>query len=55
MANDIATRLRVNILRMIAGAGSGHPGGSLSAIDLVTYLYFHRMRTDHATRAGLAN
>jgi transketolase len=42
----IATRLRVNILRMIAGAGSGHPGGSLSAIDLVTYLYFHRMSID---------
>jgi transketolase len=40
----IARRLRVNILRMIANAGSGHPGGSLSAIDLVAYLYFHRMK-----------
>ncbi len=44
----IATRLRVNILRMIAGAGSGHPGGSLSAIDFLTYLYFHRLNIDPA-------
>jgi transketolase len=38
-----ARRLRVQILRMIANAGSGHPGGSLSAIDIITYLYFHRL------------
>jgi transketolase len=38
-----ARRLRVQILRMIANAGSGHPGGSLSAIDVITYLYFHHM------------
>jgi transketolase len=31
---------------MIAIAGSGHNGGSLSAIDVITYLYFHRMRID---------
>jgi transketolase len=42
----IAARLRVNILRMIQGAGSGHPGGSLSAIDIVAYLYFRHMRID---------
>jgi transketolase len=29
---------------MVAVAGSGHNGGSLSAIDMLTYLYFHRMR-----------
>jgi transketolase len=40
----IARDLRVRIIQMIANAGSGHPGGSLSAIDIVTYLYFHRMR-----------
>jgi len=43
-----ACRLRANILRMIQIAGSGHPGGSLSAIDIVTYLYCHRMRSDPA-------
>ena len=41
---SIAAQLRVNILRMIQIAGSGHPGGSLSAIDIVAYLYFRHMR-----------
>jgi transketolase len=41
-----ARKLRANIVRMIAIAGSGHNGGSLSAIDIITYLYFHRMRID---------
>lgn len=39
---------RVQILRMLAHAGSGHPGGSLSVIDLLTVLYFNRMRYDPA-------
>jgi transketolase len=39
-----AARLRANIVTMIAAAGSGHNGGALSAIDLLTYLYFHQMR-----------
>jgi transketolase len=41
-----ARKLRRNIIRMIAAARSGHPGGSLSAIDILTYLYFLRMRID---------
>jgi transketolase len=44
----IAAQMRVNILRMIQAAGSGHPGGSLSAIDIVAYLYFRHMRIDPA-------
>ena len=43
---EIAARLRIEIISMIAEAGSGHPGGSLSAIDLITCLYFARMRHD---------
>ena len=39
-----ARKLRRQILRMIITAGSGHCGGSLSAIDLLTYLYFHALR-----------
>lgn len=39
-----ARRLRVEIVKMIAHAGSGHPGGSLSAADLVAALYWHFMR-----------
>jgi len=40
----IAKELRIWIIRMIAEAGSGHPGGSLSAIDILTVLFFHTMR-----------
>jgi len=32
--------LRVSILKMIAAAGSGHPGGSLSSVEVMTALYF---------------
>ena len=42
----IARECRVQIIRMLTHAGSGHPGGSLSVIDLVTTLYFQRMRHD---------
>lgn len=41
-ANDI----RRDIIYMIYKAGAGHPGGSLSAADVVTALYFHVMRID---------
>ncbi len=44
----IALGLRRDILTMIGKAGSGHPGGSLSAIDMIAYLYFHRLRIDPA-------
>lgn len=36
----MARRLRRHAIRMIAQANSGHPGGSLSAADIVTALYF---------------
>lgn len=35
-----AARMRVDIIEMISEAGSGHPGGSLSAADIVATLYF---------------
>ena len=41
-ANDI----RVNIIKQTYNAGSGHPGGSLSAADILTMLYFHEMNID---------
>ena len=44
----IATSCRVDIIRMLAQAGSGHPGGSLSAIDVIVALFFHKMRHDPA-------
>jgi len=36
--------LRVDIVRMLHRSKSGHTGGSLSVIDLVTVLYYHKMR-----------
>lgn len=41
-----ARHLRVEILKMLNAAKSGHTGGSLSAIDVLTVLYFHKMRHD---------
>ncbi len=43
---EISGRLRLDIIEMLHKAGSGHPGGSLSVIDMVTCLYFSRMRHD---------
>lgn len=39
----IANQIRQNVIRMIANAKSGHPGGALSAADLMTVLYFEEM------------
>ena len=43
---SIAREGRVQIIRMLTHAGSGHPGGSLSVIDILTTLFFNRMRYD---------
>ena len=40
----IAKRLRRHIITMIGKAGSGHPGGSLSAVEIVSALYFKLLR-----------
>ncbi len=40
----IAHELRIDILEMIAAAGSGHPGGALSSVELITALYFGVLR-----------
>lgn len=41
-----AREIRRHIISMVGAAGSGHPGGSLSAADIVTALYFEVMRID---------
>ena len=41
-----AREFRRDILMMTTNAGSGHPGGSLSSIDIITALYLHHMRHD---------
>jgi len=40
---ETAKTLRREIVDMVYKAQSGHPGGSLSAIDILTYLFFHEM------------
>jgi len=40
----VAKRLRRHIITMTGRAGSGHPGGSLSAVEIVTTLYFRVLR-----------
>ena len=44
----IAKKLRRHIISMIGKAGSGHPGGSLSAVEIVTALYFNLLRHNPA-------
>lgn len=41
---EMAKKLRRHVVTMIARAGSGHPGGSLSAADIITALYFRVLR-----------
>ena len=42
---DTATQVRRDIVRMVHGVQSGHPGGSLGCTDFLTALYFHTL--DH--------
>lgn len=43
---EVARQIRIDVIRMLAEAGSGHPGGSLSAADIVAVLFFEVMRHD---------
>ncbi len=43
---EMAKTLRRHIIHMTAKAGSGHPGGSLSAVEIVTALFFNQLRYD---------
>ncbi|MBQ3661138.1 MAG: transketolase [Firmicutes bacterium] len=47
----IAQTVRQDIIREVYSAGSGHPGGSLSATDILTALYFSEMNVDPADPA----
>lgn len=42
----LALEMREDIVKMICAAGSGHPGGSLSEVELLTALYFRVLRHD---------
>jgi transketolase len=42
----IARDIRIDILTMLAEAKSGHPGGSLSSVEILVALYFYKLRHD---------
>ena len=44
--SGVCRQMRRDIINMTANAGSGHPGGSLSATELMTTLFFRQMRID---------
>ena len=43
---EVAKKLRRHIITMTARAGSGHPGGSLSSVEIVTALFFNVLHHD---------
>lgn len=45
---NMAKQIRRDIITMLVESASGHPGGSLSAVEIVTALYFKEMRIDPA-------
>lgn len=45
---SIASQVRRDIVRMVHGAQSGHPGGSLGCTDFLVALYFHVMKHEHS-------
>lgn len=40
---EICRKIRLDIVKMVGGAGGGHPGGSLSAVEIAATLYFDIM------------
>lgn len=42
----LATKVRIGIVESVHSAKAGHPGGSLSCADILTYLYFEEMNID---------
>ncbi len=52
---SIATQIRRDIVRMVHGANSGHPGGSLGCADFFTALYFDVMKHDPAFNMDAKN
>ena len=43
---ETAAKIRLGVLEGVHAASSGHPGGSLSIADIITYLYFEEMNVD---------
>lgn len=50
---DTAKVIRKDIIQMLTESGSGHPGGSLSAVEILTTLYFNKMKIDPSNYSDL--
>ncbi|MBQ8414767.1 MAG: transketolase [Clostridia bacterium] len=48
----IANQIRIDIIESVYNAKCGHPGGSLSIADIMTYLYFEEMNIDPENPKG---
>ncbi len=46
LLKEMAAKIRLGALECVFNANSGHPGGSLSIADLMSYLYFEKMNID---------
>src|ERR1044071_5332917 len=53
--SPIASQIRRDIIRMVHGANSGHPGGSLGCADYFTALYFSIMKHDSSFNMNATN
>jgi transketolase len=53
--SSIASQIRRDIIRMVHGANSGHPGGSLGCADFLTALYFKVMKHDPSFNMDATN
>lgn len=49
---NIANDIRINAVKAVYSANSGHPGGSLSIADMLAYLYFEEMNIDPTDQKG---
>ena len=52
---ELCRQYRIDVLTAIHGAQSGHPGGSLSACEILTLLYQQRMHVDARIATALCS
>ena len=50
--SKVCKQVRRDIIDMTANAGSGHPGGSLSAVELMTSVFYTQMRVDQESQGS---
>jgi len=43
---NLCKKFRIELIKCLHTVGSGHPGGSLSATEIITTLYFHELNVN---------